>query len=284
MCVIKFGPSGNGAAYAEAGFTGSANSAKWVKDMGLDCFEYSFGRGVNLGDETAAAIGKKFRDESVELSVHAPYYINFANPDDEKAANSYGYVLSTLRAAKLMGAKRIVFHPAAQGKLTRSEADELTKKRLETLATLIEDGGYSDMIVCPETMGKQAQIGTVEEIAEFVNIAPFYYPCVDFGHVNAREGGILKRKEDFLKVFDDIERISGKDKLEKLHVHFSKIEYTKKGEVRHLTFEDEVYGPDYKPFLEAVKERGLKPYIICESAGTQDIDAKAMKEYYNSLI
>ena len=85
-------------------------------------------------------------------------------------------------------------------------------------------------------------------------------------------------------MFDDIERLSGKDKLEKLHVHFSKIEYTKKGEVRHLTFEDEVYGPDYKPFLEAVKERGLKPYIICESAGTQDIDAKAMKEYYNSLI
>ena len=283
MCVIKFGPSGNGAAYAEAGFVGSANSAKWVKDMGLDCFEYSFGRGVNVSDETAAAIGKKFSDEQIELSVHAPYYVNFANPDEEKAANSYGYVLSSLRAAKLMGAKRIVFHPAAQGKLTRAEAVALTKNRLETLADLIEDGGYSDMIICPETMGKQAQIGTVEEIAEFINIAPFYYPCVDFGHVNAREGGILKTEADFLKVFDDITRISGEEKLKKLHVHFSKIEYTLKGEVRHLTFADEVYGPDYKPFLQAVKTRGLTPYVICESAGTQDIDAKTMKEYYTSL-
>lgn len=283
MCAIKFGPSGNSVAYSDAGFLGSSNSAKWVKDLGLDCFEYSFGRGVNVGNETAAEIGRKFIDENIELSVHAPYYINFANTDDEKVANSYGYVLSTLRAAKLMGAKRIVFHPAAQGKLLREEAVILTKKRLEILGNLIEDNGYSDMIICPETMGKQGQIGTVEEIAEFINIAPFYYPCVDFGHVNAREGGILKEKGDFLKVFDDIERISGREKLQKLHVHFSKIEYTKKGEVRHLTFEDEVYGPDYKPFLEAVKEKNITPYIICESAGTQDVDAKTMKDFYFAL-
>ena len=108
--MIKFGPSGNSLAFSLAGYKESVDSPKWVKNLSLDCFEYSFGRGVNMSREKAKVIGKAFEEQGVELSVHAPYFINFAGLDEEKLENSYGYLLSSCEFAKLMGAKRVVFH------------------------------------------------------------------------------------------------------------------------------------------------------------------------------
>lgn len=278
--MIKFGPSGNSEAFHNAGFSGSSHSATWVKNLGLQAFEYSFGRGVNLSEQKALEIGEDFKNAGVEISVHCPYYINFAGIDEQKVENSYGYVLNSLKMGKLMGAKRAVFHPGAQGKLQREEALKLTIERLNILADKINEQGYSDMIICPETMGKSAQIGTVAEVIEFCKIAPFYYPCVDFGHVNSLYQGSLKTTEDFLSILNELEDGLGFDKLNQMHVHFSKIMYSLKGEIKHLTFEDSEFGPNPENFIEAIKIKKISPYIISESAGTQDIDAKTMKDLY----
>ncbi len=278
--MIKFGPSGNSEAFHNAGFSGSSHSATWVKNLGLDAFEYSFGRGVNLSEQKAIEIGESFKSAGVEISVHCPYFINFAGVDEQKVENSYGYVLNSLKMGKLMGAKRAVFHPGAQGKLSRDEAVKLTIERLKILADKIYEQGYSDMIICPETMGKSAQIGTVSEVVEFCKIAPFYYPCVDFGHVNSLYQGSLKTTQDFLAILDELELGLGFDKLNQMHVHFSKIMYSLKGEVKHLTFEDGEFGPSPEHFIEAIKMKKIEPYIISESAGTQDVDAKTMKNLY----
>ncbi len=278
--MIKFGPSGNSEAFHNAGFSGSLHSATWVKNLGLDAFEYSFGRGVNLSEQKAIEIGENFKNAGIEISVHCPYFINFAGVDEQKVENSYGYVLNSLKMGKLMGAKRAVFHPGAQGKLSRDEAVKLTIERLKILADKIYEQGYSDMIICPETMGKSAQIGTVLEVIDFCKIAPFYYPCVDFGHVNSLYQGSLKTTDDFLAIFNELEYGLGFDKLNNMHVHFSKIMYSAKGEVKHLTFEDSEFGPSPEYFIEAVKMKKIEPYIISESAGTQDVDAKTMKILY----
>ena len=278
--MIKFGPSGNSLAFYGAGKSKSEESAVWVKNLGLDCFEYSFGRGVNLSDEKAVAIGKVFKECGVEISVHAPYYINFSNPDDDLVEKSYRYVIDSARKVKLMSGNRVVFHPASQGKAERLEAVELAKKRLAILRDKIYEEGLSDIMFCPETMGKLGQIGTIEEIVEFCTIDEIYIPAVDFGHVNAREQGSLKTTEDYLiRLRYMIDRL-GYEKVKKMHVHFSKIEYSSKGEVRHLTFEDKVFGPDFTPLSNALKMLNLTPYIVCESAGTQDIDALDMKKIY----
>ncbi len=282
--MIKFGPSGNSLAFSSQGYVDTEKSAIWVKEMGLDCFEYSFGRGVNLSLQKAEKIRKAFEEQNIELSVHAPYFINFANVDDEIVEKSYKYLLDSCKMGKIMGAKRVVFHPSSQGKLTRQDAVNLTYKRLEILAEKIVKNGYDDMLICPETMGKFAQIGTTEEVAKFCTIAPFFYPCIDFGHINSRTLGGLKTKEDFIYELNVIENVLGREKLENMHVHFSKIMYSQKGEVKHLTFEDESFGPSPEEFIKAVIEKGAKPYIISESAGTQDIDALTMKKIYQSLI
>ena len=76
----------------------------------------------------------------------------------------------------------------------------------------------------------------------------------------------------------------GYEKMKNFHIHFSKIEYSAKGEVRHLTFEDQHYGPNFAPLASALKKLNLHPFVICESAGMQDVDARYMKDYYFSRI
>ena len=278
--MIKFGPSGNSESFYAAGFSHTEEAAKFVRERGLDCFEYSFGRGVRMSEEKALSIGEAFRGEGVEISVHAPYFVSFANPDDEMAAKSYGYVLDSGKMAKLMGGERIVFHPAAQGKATREEAVQKTEDRLKILRDYIYLNDLQDMIFCPETMGKLAQIGTLEEVVRFCKIDPVYTPCVDFGHINAREQGSLKTADDYLSRLSYMISELGYERVKGMHVHFSKIMYSSKGEVKHLTFEDTVYGPEFYPLALALKELKLEPYIVSESAGTQVEDAAEMKRIY----
>ena len=278
--MIKFGPSGNSESFYEAGYAHTEQAAKFVRERGLDCFEYSFGRGVRMSESTAFSIADAFHKENIEISVHAPYFINFANPDDEMAAKSYGYVLDSAKACKLMGGKRVVFHPAAQGKATRQEAVALTIERLKVLRDYIYLNNLEDMIFCPETMGKLAQIGTIEEVTEFCLVDSLFTPCVDFGHVNSREHGSLKTVADYKSRLEYMIEKLGFERMKNFHVHFSKIMYGVKGEIKHLTMEDTVFGPEFEPLAIALKDLGLEPYIVSESAGTQIEDALQMKKIY----
>lgn len=280
--MIKFGPSGNCESFYAEGYKHTEQAAKFVKDRGLQCFEYSFGRGVRMTEEKAISIGEAFAEQGVEISVHAPYFINFANLDDEMAAKSYGYVLDSAKYAKLMGGKRVVFHPAAQGKLFREEAVTLTEDRLKVLRDYLYMNDMQDMYISPETMGKSAQIGTIEEIVRFCKIDPVYVPCVDFGHVNAREQGSLQTENDYLERLQYMLAELGYERMKNFHVHFSKIMYGAKGEIKHLTFEDKVYGPDFEPLAKALKKLDLHPYIVSESDGTQAEDAQEMQRIYEN--
>ena len=281
--MIKFGPSGNGQLFYDSGYKHTVQAAKFCKEMGLDCYEYSFGRGILLSEDTAIEIGHAFADEGIELSVHAPYFINFANPDDEAAQKSYNYVLDSAKFLKLFGGKRVVFHPAAQGKVERYEAIEKTIERLKILTEYIYLNNLEDLYFCPETMGKHAQIGTLEEIVEFCKIDKVFLPTVDFGHLNAREGGSLKTSGDYLSRLEYMISELGYERVKNFHIHFSKIMYGGKGEIKHLTFEDTVYGPEFEPLAVALKKLKLEPYIICESAGTQAEDAREMKRIFGTI-
>lgn len=281
--MIKFGPSGNSASFYAAGYEHTEDAAAYVMEMGLDCFEYSFGRGVRMSEQKARSIGAAFAGAGIEISVHAPYFINFANPDDEMAAKSYGYVLDSAKMLRAMGGTRIVFHPAAQGKDAREIAVMRAEDRLKILRDDIYLNGLQDMMFCPETMGKLAQIGTPEEIARFCLVDKVFTPCVDFGHVNAREQGSLKTEDDYRRLLEYLIEKLGYDRMKHFHVHFSKIMYGAKGEIKHLTFADDVYGPEFGPLAKVLKELALEPYIVSESDGTQAEDALQMKRIYESV-
>jgi deoxyribonuclease-4 len=278
--MIKFGPSGNSLSFFAEGFSKTEQAAAFVKARGLNAYEYSFGRGIMMGEEKAELLGEVFTEAGVELSVHAPYYINFANPSDEMAQKSYDYVLRSAKMLQLMRGSRVIFHPASQGKMDREEAVALTENRLHVLAEFIHLNDMQNLSFCPETMGKLAQIGTIEEVCRFCKVDDVYLPCVDFGHVNAREQGSLKAEKDYIDRLSYMIDELGYEKMKHFHVHFSKIMYGAKGEVKHLTFEDDKYGPNFEPLASALHALKLEPVVISESDGMQVEEAKIMKDIY----
>lgn len=282
--MIQFGPSGNCEEFYNLGLKHTEQSANFVKEKGLNCFEYSFGMGFRMKEDKAKSIGQAFEEAGIAISVHAPYYINFANPEEEAAEKSYNYILESAKLLSLMGGKRCVFHAATQGKMQREEAVALTKDRLKILRDKIYENNLENLLFCPETMGKIAQIGTLEEIVEFCKIDTIFLPCVDFGHINSREQGSLKTVEDYKERLAYMIAELGYERVKHFHVHFSKIQYGAKGEIRHLTFADTTYGPEFYPLAIALKELKLEPYIVSESAGTQAQDALEMQKIYNELF
>ncbi|MCM1367445.1 MAG: TIM barrel protein [Roseburia sp.] len=284
--MLRIGPSGNSEAFYASGRKHTYEEGEFLHELGLNAFEYSFGRGVSMSDDTAAKINAEFKKYSIAISAHAPYYTNFANPDAEMINKSIGYVVQTLNACNKLGGERVVVHPAACGKAARADAVAATLSNLELLAEACEKIAASaadfDFKVCLETMGKTNQIGTVEEVVRFCELYERFYPCFDFGHINAYTRGGLKTKDDYRRILDyTVDRL-GFEKASAMHVHFSKIQYGDKGEIRHLTFADEVYGPDYAPLAELFDEYKMSPYVICESSGTMSDDALAMKKMHKN--
>lgn len=282
--TAKFGPSGHDETFMAEGNTVTLQMPAWLRERGLDLFEYSFGRGVRISADTAEAIGNEADKYNIEMSVHAPYFINFASPEQEKADNSITYLTSSLKALKHFHGSRCVFHTGSEGKQPRAKAFARAKDNFIRALAAIEEQRLDDMLVCPETMGKQAQIGTVDEVVELCKLAPNVYPCVDFGHVNSLYQGALKTSDDFQRIVDKLFDGLGEEKTKNMHVHFSKIQYGAKGEIRHLTFADDIYGPEFEPFCDVIIKNNLTPHILSESAGTQSVDAGIMQSIYNRQL
>ncbi len=279
MNKVLFGPAGNSLSFYEEGFKSSYDTPKWLKNRGLDLFEYSFGQGYRMTTETALKLGEEFKKEGIVLSLHAPYFINFANPDEEMFTKSIGYINTGIKFMKSLQADRMVFHPASCGKQTREEAVSLMTNRLKEIMPTFEEE-LGDKYLCPETMGKVMQIGTYKEIIDLCTISKKLIPTFDFGHINALTQGSLKSAEDYKRIFDYSFEKLGEERTKNAHIHFSRIQYGAKGEIRHLTFEDKLYGPYFEDLVNVLIDYDMACHVICESSGTMAEDSKTMKDIY----
>ncbi len=280
----KFGPGGNSAQFSKK-YKSTADAPLYLKEMGLSAYEYECGQGVKISQASAEIIGKNAKDNGISLSLHSPYFISLSSVEKEKRDNSIQYILQSAQAASWMGADRIVIHSGSCAKISREEALELAKDTLKRARQACIENGFENLILCPETMGKINQLGDLNEVMELCLVDDSFLPCIDFGHLNARTFGSIKDKTDYESIINTIENRLGSDRAKLFHSHFSKIEFTPKGgEKAHLTFEDEIYGPQFEPLMEIIAKKNLTPTFICESAGTQDVDALSMMTYYKSLF
>ena len=282
MTGPKFGPGGNSEIFYASGFKSTVDAPAFLKDYGLDAYEYEAGNGLRTSDATLSAIGKAAKENGIAMSLHTPYFISLSNPEPEKMQAACKYIKQSIRAAELLGAVTVVIHCGGVAKMTRAEG---MQNSMRTLSMLMEDIGHSDVHLGLETMGKINQLGTLDEVITLCKLDECFYPVVDFGHLNARHlGGYFTDVDSYRRVFSTVAEKLSDDKAKNMHCHFSKIEFTDKGEKKHLTFSDTLYGPDFEPLMEAIAIDKLSPTIICESAGTMAEDALAMKKYYNTLI
>ena len=279
----SFGPAGNAENFP---YKSSADAPGWLKEMGLDCYEYQCGKGIHVREDTARKVGLAAEEQGIILSLHAPYFINLANPDPDSLQKTIGYITGACLVADRMGARRVVIHSGALMKRTRREALDIALKSLREVVKACDDAGLGHMTLCPETMGKINQLGDLDEVLELCTVDERLVPCVDFGHLYARSLGADDGQEAFCRMLDRMEQMLGVERASRFHSHFSKIQFTPGGgEKCHRTFADNGgYGPDWAPLAAEVARRGWSPTFICESAGTQAEDALTMKQVYQSYL
>jgi deoxyribonuclease IV len=253
-----------------------------VHDLQLLAMEFEFVQSVNMKEEAASKAGELARKLGLVISVHAPYYINLLSEDKYKRDASRIRIVESCRIGGLASAKRIVFHPAFYGKMEKSKAMEEMKEQIALLLAELKNRKIEKAVLAPEVMGKISQFGTIEEnfsLAEEFGIERVN-PCIDFGHLHARTNGGLKREEDFLKILSEVEGF-GKEYLQTLHIHFEGIEFTEKGERRHLPIGSK--SPNFDLLAAALIEKNCSGTIICESPEIEN-DALEMKRIYSKLL
>ncbi len=278
---ITFGPGGNSLSWGKKKFP--QDLPEYLGSMGLNGYEIECGRGVRISENTITNLPAIAKENGIYITLHAPYFISLSSVEEETRLKSVDYIMQSAKAAKSVGAEKIVVHSGSCAKISREEATDLAFDTLKMAQAALDEEGLSDIIICPETMGKINQLGTLEEVVTLCGVDERFLPCVDFGHLNARTLGGIKGRAEYVKILDYIEHKLGHDRLSRMHIHFSRIEFTAGGEKRHVTFADKQWGPEYEPLMEELHKRNLSPSIICESDGTQAEDAAEMKRYFDSL-
>ena len=280
---IRFGTAGISESFDAMGYKNSLDIPAYIESFGLHAFEYQCGRGVRLGLDKAAEMARRAERPDILFSIHAPYFISMSSMTEETRLKSVDYILQSCRVVRALGGRRVIFHSGSCGKQSREQALEKALDTMQRIVKAVDEEGFGDLTLCPETMGKIGQLGTLDEVLALCGVDKRITPCIDFGHLNARTLGGIKTKQDYADILDRMQQVLGDERAKNFHVHFSRIEWSKGGEKRHWTFADTQFGPEYQPLMQLFKERQLSPVVICESAGTQAEDALTMQKYYQSL-
>ena len=252
---------------------------KLLQKEGLDAFEYQavrWGGKPQIKREVAERLGSEAEKHDVWLSLHGSYFINFCGEKNVIEASKQR-LIACATAAEWMNAHIVVFHPGFYGK---KEPKEVFRNCLEALKNVVENMktlGIKKVKIGPETMGKQSQFGSLEEILKLCEEVEQTQPVIDWAHLHARDKGRFRTIEDFRKVVEEIENRLGTEAVKDMHCHFTKVEFTEKGEKRHHTLDEAEYGPDFTLLAKVIVEFKLRPVIISESP-VLDVDAVKMRD------
>ena len=250
-----------------------------IRQLGLDAMEMEFVRGVKMGEATARQVNEARAEAGVKLSAHGPYYINFNARDAAKITGTQEMLLETARIAGVCGAESVVFHPAFYMGDSPEKTYATVKRYLaEVLEQLRRERNH--VWVRPEVMGKGSEFGTIEEVLRLSTELGGVLPAIDVAHWHAR-GGKFNSYPEFIAVFRQVEASLGRRGLDHLHIHFSGIRYSDKGELSHLNLIDSDFR--YVELLRALRDVEAKGTIICESPNLEE-DASLLKKTYLGLL
>lgn len=214
--------------------SGTIAAIEHTRQLGLDHLEIAWVRSVRVSDDMCAQIKETAQKHDVTLSIHAPYFINLNSQTAEKMEASDNRLLTAARKGFLAGAPDIVFHPGSYHQQPPEQVYERVKEKLVELTGILREEGV-EVILRPETMGKQAMFGTLDEVLQLSRDLDNVLPCVDWAHLHARTGdGTFNSYDEFDAAMKSIKEMLGEEGLKTLHNHMSGITYTAKGEKSHL--------------------------------------------------
>ena len=172
-------------------------------------------------------LGQIARELDIELSVHAPYYMDFADVDGLAQKSMDSVVWGGLLAEALQ-AHVVVTHLGRYGELEPAVALERSRDNLVAVRERFKAAKLAPAIGI-EASGLQEVVGSLDELLWIAKAVKGVVPVLNFAHLHAREGGLLRRPEDFEAVFEKVEKvISGH-----YHAHFSGVEHSGGNEIRY---------------------------------------------------
>jgi deoxyribonuclease-4 len=259
---------------------GSVGAIQFSKSLGLDAMELGWVQSVRVSVETCAAINQAASTEGVALSVHAPYFINL-NANDEEWPKSRQRLMDAAHYGNLAGATDIIFHPGSYFERPPAEVLKVAIPRLQGCVDELRAAG-NPVTLRPETMGKSAMLGSLDDTIEMTRQIPGVLPCVDFAHLHARPGdGSVNSYEEWAALLEGYGKALGGPALKSLHIHLSGIEYGPKGEKNHLPVAESDL--KLKDLFRALRDFKAGGRILCESPAMED-DALYLKKVWEEVI
>jgi len=258
---------------------GSVGAIGFSKSIGLNTLELGWVQSVRVSEETCAAIKQTASEHVVTLSVHAPYFFNL-NATDEEWPKSRKRLMDAAHYGNLAGATDIIFHPGSYFELPPAEVLKVAIPRLKSCVDELRKKG-NPVTLRPETMGKSAMLGSLEDTLEMSKAIKGVLPCLDFAHLHARPGdGTINSVKEWAQILEAYKAALGKEALKNLHIHLSGIEYGPKGEKNHLALKDS----DLKlnALFEVLRDFGCAGRILCESPIMEE-DALNMKKAWKKV-
>jgi deoxyribonuclease-4 len=258
---------------------GSVGAIEFSKSIGLEALELGWVRSVRVSEKTCEAIKATASDQDVSLSVHAPYYINL-NAEEDEWPKSRKRLMDAAHYGNLAGCTDIIFHPGSYFERPPEEVLKVAIPRLQGCVDELRKAG-NPAILRPETMGKSAMLGSLEDTLEMSKAIEGVEPCIDFAHLHARPGdGTVNTYDEWSEYLKMYSKALGKKSLKRLHCHLSGIEYGPKGEKNHLKLEEADL--DLEALLRALKDFGCAGRILCESPVMEE-DALLMVKTWQEI-
>jgi deoxyribonuclease IV len=259
---------------------GSIGAITRINELGLGALELGWVNSVRVTEKTCAKIKETASGQDIAISVHAPYFINL-NADAEEWPKSRKRLMDAAHYGWLAGATDIVFHP---GSYFQQPAEAVLPIAIERLAMCVEElrQAGNSAVLRPETMGKLAMLGSLEDTLEMSKAIPGVEPCIDFAHLHARPGdGSMNTYDEWVRILEIYGESLGKAALQSLHIHLSGIEYGPKGERNHLVLAEADL--DLEAIFKALFDCQARGRILCESPAMED-DALLMQQAWSDLL
>jgi deoxyribonuclease-4 len=258
---------------------GSVGAIEFSKSIGLNAFELGWVQSVRVSEATCADIKRTGKEQSVDLSVHASYFFNL-NATEEEWPKSRKRLMDAAHYGNLAGATDIIFHPGSYFKQPPEEVLKVAIPRLKDFMKELHKA-KNPVILRPETMGKSAMLGSLEDTLTMSKAIKNVQPCLDFAHLHARPGdGTVNSVKEWAQIIEAYQFALGKEALKNLHIHLSGIEYGPKGEKKHLALGESDLKVNF--LFEVLRDYGCGGRILCESPIMED-DALNMKKAWMKI-
>ena len=250
-----------------------------LTSLGLNGLEIEFVRGVNISASNIKEVQELATPQKMVLTAHAPFFVNLNSQEEDKIDASIQRIIETARMAKTLGLYSIVFHAAYYMGMNEEDTYQKVKDGFETIIKVVNDENI-DVFVRPETTGKATQWGDVDEVIRISKEYDKVLPCIDFSHLYARTVGQNNTYDEFSKILEKIGNELGEIALNNFHAHIAGIEFTPKGERKHLNLQESEF--NYQDLLKAMKKFDIKGVVVCESPNIET-DTKILADFYKSL-